>query len=196
LNYLVHLLLAGPDPDHQLGGLMGDFVKGPLPAGYPRGIAQGLHLHRRIDTFSHNNLHTRRSRNRLDPKYGHGRGIIVDIFYDHFLASSWSEYSPEPLEDFAEHVYRLLQARQHLLPDALKPVARRMTEQNWLVSYQHFEVVGRALHRISRRLSRPLPLADSAEDLLRCEDLLRSDFSEFMQEAGRFVGEEAAINRF
>jgi acyl carrier protein phosphodiesterase len=196
LNYLVHLFLAGPGHEHQLGGLMGDFVKGPIPDDLPRGIAQGLHLHRRIDTFSHTNLHTRRSRNRLDPKYGHGRGIIVDIFYDHFLASSWSEYSPEPLEDFAEHVYTLLQARQHLLPDGLKLVAARMIEQNWLVSYQHFEVVGKALHRISQRLNRPLPLAEATEDLARSEDLLKSDFREFMQEAGLFAREEVASNPF
>jgi acyl carrier protein phosphodiesterase len=196
LNYLVHLILAGPDHDHQLGGLMGDFVKGPIPENYPRGIAQGLHLHRRIDTFCHNNLHTRNSRNRLDPKYGHGRGIIVDIFYDHFLASAWSDYSPEPLEDFAEHVYQLLRTRQQLLPDGLKLVATRMIEQNWLVSYRHFEVVGKALHRISRRLSRPLPLADATEDLVRDEDLLKSDFREFMREAGRFVREETVRNPF
>ena len=192
----MHLLLAGPDHDHQLGGLMGDFVKGPITDDFPRGIAQGLHLHRRIDTFSHSNLYTRRSRNRLHPKYGHGRGIIVDIFYDHCLASSWSEYSPEPLEDFAEHVYRLLQIRQHLLPEDLKLVATRMIEQNWLVSYRHFEVVGKALHRISQRLSRPLPLADVTEELASKKDLLKSDFREFMQEAGRFAREEAVNNRF
>ena len=192
----MHLFLAGPGHDHQLGGLMGDFVKGPIPDGYPRGIAQGLHLHRRIDTFSHNNLHTRRSRNRLDPKYGHGRGIIVDIFYDHCLASAWSEFSPEPLEDFAEHVYKLLQTRQHLLPDGLKPVATRMIEQNWLVSYRHFEVVGKALQRISQRLSRPLPLAEATEDLAHNQDLLKSDFREFMQEAAQFARAETASNPF
>lgn len=192
----MHLLLAGPDHDHQLGGLMGDFVKGPIPDSYPRGIAQGLYLHRRIDTFSHSNLHTRRSRNRLDPKYGHGRGIIVDIFYDHCLASSWSDYSKEPLEDFAAHVYKLLRARQHQLPDGLKLVATRMIEQNWLVSYRHFEVVGKALHRLSQRLSRPLPLAGAIEDLARNEDSLKSDFREFMQEAGLFARAEAASNPF
>lgn len=192
----MHLLLAGPDHDHQLGGLMGDFVKGPIPDSYPRGIAQGLYLHRRIDTFSHSNLHTRKSRNRLDPKYGHGRGIIVDIFYDHCLASSWSDYSTEPLEDFATHVYKLLQARQHQLPDDLKLVATRMIEQNWLVSYRHFEVVGKALHRITQRLSRPLPLAGATEDLARNENLLKSDFREFMHEAGLFARAEAASNPF
>ena len=109
MNYLVHLYLSGPDPEHQLGGLMGDFVKGPIPAGYPEKIALGLHLHRRIDSLAQRNPHIRQSRQRLHPKFGHGRGIIVDIFYDHFLANSWSNYSPESLEVYASRVYRLLQ---------------------------------------------------------------------------------------
>jgi len=192
----VHLFLAGPDPGHQLGGLMGDFVKGPIPEDYPRAIAQGLHLHRRIDSFSHNNLHTRRSRNRLSEKYGHGRGIIIDIFYDHFLASSWSRYSPEPLEDFAKRVYELLKVHHQTLPGDLKLVAPRMIEHNWLVSYQHFEVVGKALQKISQRLSKPLPLAEATEDLTCHEKCLRADFREFMKEAAMFVNTEAANTPF
>jgi len=196
LNYLVHLFRAGPDPGHQLGGLMGDFVKGPIPADYPRAIAQGLHLHRRIDSFSQNNLHTRRSRNRLGKKYGHGRGIIIDIFYDHFLASSWSRYSTEPLEDFAQRIYKLLRTNHQTLPDDLKLVAPRMIEHDWLVSYQHFEVVGKALHRISQRLSKTLPLAEATEDLACHEQCLRTDFREFMKEAVLFTSSEAATNPF
>ena len=192
----MHLFLAGPDPGHQLGGLMGDFVKGPIPEDYPRAIAQGLHLHRRIDSFSHNNLHTRRSRNRLSEKYGHGRGIIIDIFYDHFLASSWSRYSPEPLEDFAKRVYELLKVHHQTLPGDLKLVAPRMIEHNWLVSYQHFEVVGKALQKISQRLSKPLPLAEATEDLTCHEKCLRADFREFMKEAAMFVNTEAANTPF
>ena len=175
---------------------MGDFVKGPIPEAYPRAIAQGLHLHRRIDSFSHSNHHTRRSRNRLDEKYGHGRGIIIDIFYDHFLASSWSGYSPEPLEDFARRIYALLQTHHQTLPDGLKLVVPRMIEYNWLVSYRSFEVVGKALHRISQRLSKPLPLADATEELARHEKCLRSDFREFMKEAVLFARTEAATTPF
>ena len=101
MNYLVHLYLAGTDPELQLGGLMGDFVKGPIPVDLPAGLARGLLLHRHIDSLAQSSPHTRQSRQRLQPKFGHGRGIIVDIFYDHFLASGWAEYSAIPLADYA-----------------------------------------------------------------------------------------------
>jgi acyl carrier protein phosphodiesterase len=193
LNYLVHLYLSGPDPEIQLGGLMGDFVKGRIPTDYPEKIALGLHLHRRIDSLAQNSPHTRRSRQRLDPKFGHGRGIIVDIFYDHFLAANWRDYSTSHLTSYAADVYELLQASHLQLPHGLQQVAPRMIEYNWLVSYQHREVVGKALQRIAQRLSRPLPLAEGVDDLDTHEVSLRQDFAGFMDEAKIFVQEEFGI---
>ncbi len=193
MNYLVHLYLAGPDPELQLGGLMGDFVKGPIADGFPEQLARGLHLHRRIDSLAQNSPHTRRSRQRLQPKFGHGRGIIVDIFYDHFLASSWSDYSAVPLADYADTVYRLLQANHTQLPVNFQRITPHMIEHNWLLSYQHRAVVGRALQRISQRLSRPMPLAEGIHDLAAHETALRRDFASFMTEATDFVKQQFDI---
>ena len=193
MNYLVHLYLSGSDPEIQLGGLMGDFVKGRIPTDYPEKIALGLHLHRRIDSLAQNSPHTRRSRQRLDPKFGHGRGIIVDIFYDHFLAANWRDYSPVPLESYAADFYTLLQSSHRQLPEGLKQIAPRMIEYNWLVSYQHREVVGKALHRIAQRLSRPLPLAEGVDDLVAHEGSLLEDFAGFLNEATLFVQEDFDI---
>jgi acyl carrier protein phosphodiesterase len=196
LNYLVHLYLAGEDPELQLGGLMGDFVKGPLPADYPEKITLGLQLHRRIDSLAQISSHTRQSRQRLGPQFGHGRGIIVDIFYDHFLAANWSDYSTEPLESYADRVYRLLQEHHTQLPTGLQQVALRMIEYNWLVSYRQRQVVGRALDRIAQRLSRPLPLAEGVNDLAAHEALFLHDFRGFMTEATEFVRDEFGIMDF
>jgi len=195
LNYLVHLYLSGPDPLHLLGGLMGDFVKGPLTDQYPAGITTGLRLHRQIDVLAHNSPSTRNSRRRLDAKYGHGRGIIVDIFYDHFLAAHWSDYAPQPLSAFAADIYRLLQEHEERLPEGLRAIAPRMIESDWLASYRHRQVVGRALQRIAQRLSRPLPLGDAVIDLARDEDAFLSDFREFMLEAARCTQGQQGISR-
>lgn len=172
---------------------MGDFVKGPIPTDLPDGIASGLRLHRRIDTLAHSSAHTRRSRQRLDPKFSHGRGIIVDIFYDHFLASSWADYCAQSLEGYAEDVYRLLERHYAQLPEEMQLVARRMIADNWLVSYRDREVVGRALRRISARLKRPLALEEGVADLQAHDSLLREDFKGFMSEAIDFADRELAI---
>ncbi len=175
---------------------MGDFVKGPLPADYPEKITLGLQLHRRIDSLAQISSHTRQSRQRLGPQFGHGRGIIVDIFYDHFLAANWSDYATEPLENYANKIYRLLQEHHTQLPSGLQQVALRMIEYNWLVSYRQRQVVGRALERIAQRLSRPLPLAEGVNDLAAHEELFLHDFRGFMTEATEFVRDEFGITDF
>ena len=68
-----------------------------------------------------------------------------------------------------------------------------MIEHNWLVSYQHQWVVGRALKNIAKRLSRPLPLAEGVDDLAAHDALFRQDFKGFMNEATDFVKEEFGV---
>jgi acyl carrier protein phosphodiesterase len=183
MNYLVHLYLAGPDPELQLGGLMGDFVKGPLDDCYPPGIVAGLRLHRRIDSLAATSTFCRASRQRLHPRFGHTRAVLVDIFYDHFLASHWQDFHPQPLADYAQGIYRLLRERRKILPDGLAGIAPRMEELDWLTSYRDRASVDIALKRIAARLSRPTALGEGAVELERCGEDLLGDFRGFMAEA-------------
>jgi len=180
VNYLVHLYLAGPDPEMQLGGLMGDFVKGPLDRRYPPGIIAGLQLHRRIDAFAATDEHCRSSRRRLHPRFGHTRPVLVDIFYDHFLARHWQEFHPRPLPIFAQEIYQLLAANRKILPDGLAQIAPRMTKLDWLTSYRDRASVAVALQRMAGRLSRPTAMGEGVVELERCGEELLEDFRGFM----------------
>ena len=183
MNYLVHLYLSGPDPEMQLGGLMGDFVKGPLDQHYPPGIIAGLQLHRRIDAFAATDEHCRSSRRRLHPRFGHTRPVLVDIFYDHFLAVHWQDFHPRPLPTFAREIYQLLAANREMLPAGLAQIAPRMTELDWLTSYRDRASVAVALQRIAGRLSRPTALGEGRIELERCGEELLEDFRGFMTAA-------------
>ena len=183
MNYLAHLYLAGPDPELRLGGLMGDFVKGPLDARYSPGIIAGLRLHRSIDSLAATSPYCRASRQRLHPRFGHTRAVLVDIFYDHFLAAHWHEFHPQPLTVFAADTYRLLREHHALLPEGLARIAPRMAELDWLSSYRDRASVTIALERIATRLSRPTALGDGAVELERCGEELLGDFRGFMAEA-------------
>ena len=195
MNYLVHLYLAGADPELQLGGLMGDFVKGPLDTRHPPGIVAGLRLHRRIDSLAAISPHCRASRQRLHPRFGHTRAVLVDIFYDHFLAAHWHEFHPQPLATFAADIYRLLATYSDLLPPGLAHIAPRMAEHDWLTSYRERSVVNIALQRISMRLSRPTALGDGGSELERCGEELLRDFRGFIAEAGAMAARHPLPDR-
>ena len=184
MNYLVHLYLSGPDPMVRLGNLMGDFVKGPLEeAPYPAAIIRGLRQHRDLDSYSQISPTVKISKNRIDPSFGYFRSIMIDVFYDHFLARNWAQYAAGSLEDFAEDTYRLLEEHEAMLPDKLKRVAPRMIQYNWLVSYRELEAMEIALKRIGERLSRKNPLAEGYGELLKNYGDLEIDCAQFLNEA-------------
>lgn len=187
MNYLVHLYLSDPTAGCRLGNLMGDFVKGRLDDTWPPEITRGIEQHRRVDTFAHRNEAFRRSKARLDDAYGHCKGVLVDIFYDHFLARNWHRHSAIPLEEFAQNIYRLLEEHFAMLPPGLQQVAPRMIAHNWLVSYREAETIGRVLERIAARLKRPTPIGRGIEQLHRHYAGLEADCDRFLADAKEFM---------
>jgi len=183
VNYLFHLYLAEPTEESLLGGLLGDFVKGRLDGGWPEAIRRGIELHRRIDTFAHTNPVVHRSLARIDPGYRHYRGILIDVFYDHFLANNWSRHADMPLAHFAQRVYRILERYHPMLPPGLQRIAPHMIAHHWLESYREIDTVAIVLRRLATRLSRPNPLASGGEELRRHYRELEQDFTDFLPQA-------------
>ena len=189
MNYLAHLYLAGPEPEALLGALMGDFVKGPLGERYPPAIGRALALHRRIDTFTDAHPVTARSRARVSPGRRRFAGIMVDLFYDHFLARDWDEHAEEPLDAFTSRVYALLDRHVALLPERLRSIAPRMGQFDWLGSYARIESVHAALDRMSLRITRENTLAGAAEELEVNYSAFEVDFRAFFPDVVRFAQE-------
>lgn len=187
MNHLAHLFLSDPTPGGRLGALMGDYVKGRLDESYPPEIRRGLQQHRLLDRFAESNRHFRRSRQRLCPTFRHCRGIMVDVVYDHFLARNWQDYSSMRLESFAASIYQLLEERRSTLPPALQKAAPRMVAADWLVACRETGTLDGVLRRLAARISRPTPLEQGLEELLRNYHDLENDFSRFMIEAADFV---------
>lgn len=179
MNFLFHLYLSGDDPDILTGNLMGDFVKGRIGEEYPAGLRAGMMLHRNIDSFAQNQELFRRSRNRIDRKYGLWRGVLVDLFYDHCLAREWQHYSEVPLNVYLQEARRVVELRYQFLPERMQGVLPMMFEE-WLPSYGEVEGIGRVLERMACRVRRKNPLAGGESELVRNYAGLREDFCEFM----------------
>src|SRR5262245_27623584 len=106
--------------------MMGDFVKGPLAGRYAPAITRGLILHRSIDTYTDAHALVARSRARISAARRRYAGILVDLFYDHYLARHWSDYAATALDEFTAHVYSTLLTRRELLPERLRAIALSM----------------------------------------------------------------------
>lgn len=190
MNYLAHAFLAGPQPASRLGGLLGDFVKGPLESiarHYPHDVVTGIALHRRIDSYADRHPAFRRSRQRVSALRRRFSGVMVDMFYDHLLARHWTAYCTQPLEAFSAEIYALLATNQMLLPARLAQALPGMRRDDWLASYRGIDAIGSALDRMSRyRLRRANPLAGAAEELHAGYAGYQADFRIFFADAMAF----------
>ena len=187
MNYLFHLYLSTDDPDILTGNFMGDFVKGPLGEHYPPRLRRGIELHRRIDSFAQSQPQFTRSRLRLDGKFGLYRGVLVDLYYDHFLAATWNNWSKEPLNEYLTRVRQMVQQRRSYLPERLQALLPVIFE-DMIPSYRQADGIGRALGRMANRVQRANPLAAGGEELTRHYEELYGDFLEFMPAATEFAG--------
>jgi acyl carrier protein phosphodiesterase len=186
MNFLFHMLLSGSDDQILVGNFMGDFVKGPLAGRFPERIRQGLILHRRIDSFASRDGLFRRSRLRIDPHYGLYRGVLIDLFYDHFLVTGWNDWSDEPFERFLTRTRTIIEGQRAELPGRMQPLVPVIFEE-LLPSYGEVSGIGTALERMSRRVKRANPLAGGEAELLRNYQELHADFRGFMPLVRRFA---------
>ncbi len=187
VNFLAHLYLSGDDPEIMIGNFIGDFVKGRnLTEQFGEKIACGIVLHRAIDEFTDHHEIVKRSKARLWTKYGHYSGVIVDIFYDHFLALNWKYYSTEPLEVYAARAYGHLTTHEAILPDRVKEMLPYMMQGNWLVNYARFEGMKRALSGMARRATFDSKMEQAIDDLQLQHEDFQKDFSLFFPELERF----------
>ena len=188
MNFLFHMYLSGNEPDLLTGNFMGDFVKGPLGDAYPPRIRRGLRLHRDIDSFAQRNADFQASRLRLSPDYGLYRGVLVDLFYDHFLARDWDSWSDRPFQDYLSWTRGIIDTKLTIMPRELRDFVPVIFEE-LLPSYKDVEGTAAALARISRRVRRPNPLAEGGKELTRHYEELKADFERFIIAAQRFAAE-------
>ena len=188
MNFLAHALLAGDDDNDRIGGLMGDFVKGFLPAGLPPALASGVALHRAIDSFADRHPAFAASRARISATRRRVAGVLVDLFYDHLLARDWADYGAGSLDDYTTGIYAALQRYRGVLPAPAEAVANRMQTNDWLASYRDVAAVGRAIDLMAiHRLRRPNTLTGGIEEFFADAQGFAADFRLFLPDAQAFA---------
>ncbi len=186
MNFLAHALLAGDEPALIVGGVVGDWIKGTLPGVLPADLARGVALHRAIDNFAESHPAFQRSRSRVSLERRRYAGVLVDMFYDHVLASNWSSIQLRPLDEYCKHVYRLINDRLNDLPVSSHLALNMMTKEDWLNSYALVEGISDVLARMSRRARQPNPLANGEQEFLVNVEGFTEDFYEWVDDAKVF----------
>jgi acyl carrier protein phosphodiesterase len=182
MNWLAHLYLSEPNAAFRIGNLLPDLAPASALLNLPMDYLRGVQQHRRIDAFTDSHPIFKRSIGRVDPEFRRFGGILVDMFYDHFLARDWPMFSAMPLRDFTNEVYSSFENHRHEIPAEAYGHLERMKSGDWLCSYGDFEGLAVTLGRIGLRLRKPVPLANAVSILKQHYALFEEDFSGFFVE--------------
>lgn len=179
MNHLAHLFLAGVSIESKIGNLSGDFVKGALGDRFTDGIRRGIMEHRRIDAFTDTHPVAGEFRRILIPEHGHYARVIADVFFDHFLAFFWRDYSATPLDEYLKRTFASLDPHVEAMPEGLRRVYPRMRDGAWFQSYAEFDGIWVALHYLSQRFSRSPTLELATHALVWKREPLENAFRRF-----------------
>lgn len=154
-------------------------MKGKQFENYSPLVAKGIILHREIDQYTDTHPIVSQSKDKLRLKYRHYAGVIVDMFYDHFLAKNFSQYSDTPLADFVDANYQIMQSNRETIPLKGQNMLHYMIKGNWLLNYAKPEGIHRALQGMSRRTKFKSNLEFAIQDLYQFQEPLEAEFHTF-----------------
>ncbi len=189
MNFLAHLHVADPTPESRLGNLLGDFVRGlPDDDRFSPEIWHAIKMHRHVDAFTDSDPAWKRSRDRLSPNLRRFAGIVVDVFYDHFLIKNWAQFEPSrTVVDFIAECHDDLRSVMDEAPHEAREVLALMESEGWLISYESISGIDHALYRISHRSPILVPIRNSISELEENFEAMEADFQEFYPRLLAFV---------
>jgi len=190
MNFLAHIYLSGDNDLIKIGNFMADGIRGKHFETFPMEIQKGIVLHRAIDTFTDAHPVFRTSTKKLHKRYHHYAGVIVDVFYDHFLSKNWTNYSNEDLDDYIQRFYKSLNDNTAILTEKTIYLMPYMIEQNWLLSYQTVNGIDTILTQMDSRTKNKSKMRFASEELQESYLEFEKEFTVFFEDLRAHANEK------
>ena len=190
MNFLAHIFLAYPSEPLMVGNFIADFVKGKAYQNYPEKIQLGIIMHRQIDTFTDSHPIVKQSIKTIRTDQGKFSPVVIDMFYDHFLAANWKDFHQEyTLENFTKLAFNTFDANSHYFPERVKTFFPYMKKDNWLLRYPTVEGLQKSLNGLYKRTGSISNMHKASETLLKNYEQLKSDFYNYFPLLNQFCKE-------
>lgn len=180
MNHLAHLWLAGRDDGMMTGAILADHSRGAIDPAWPRGVADGVRLHRRIDGWTDAHALQADARALFEPPLRRYAGIVLDVWFDHLLARDFEALTGHPLRAFCDEAYATLLAGDTPdLPPAHHGFVTRLARHDGLFAYTDVDHLDGVYAHIGRRLARANPMASALPVVVALERPLSRIFAAF-----------------
>ncbi len=179
MNFLAHLVLSPKETDFISGNIAADFLKGPDRKLFSRGVRNGISMHQFVDQFTDTHALVKTSKDRVKNHFRLLSGVLVDVFYDHFLAKDFEHFANISLEEFCEYIYETLEKNISELPPRLQQFVPEMIRENILFSYRKLAGIQTALTRINIRIKKKFSVGLAMAILSDIYEFLENDFRKY-----------------
>jgi acyl carrier protein phosphodiesterase len=187
MNFLAHLYFAERTPESMIGNMLADFIKGRAFQELSPPLQKAVLKHRQLDAYTDQHPVVKASASRLKEKWGRYAPVLVDVFYDHFLASQWGKFHQHTLPEYVDDLYSHYRRIKLELPEQFTIPMEKMMESGRLLSYQTVPGIEESLLRMNQRMKKNANLHLAVTELKEHYDQLNEDFQHFFPDAVEYM---------
>lgn len=179
MNFLAHQYLSYLNPNISIGNFLADFIRGNDIEDFSKEIQDGVLWHREIDRFTDTHPLVEKAVDILAQSQGRYASVIIDIYFDYFLANNWSQFCSVSLKSFTEKLYPVFRVNKQVFPEKVQPAIHSLVTHDWFFNYQYKDGIEKALYSIVRRASFENNLEQALDDLFLYKNEIEPLFLDF-----------------
>lgn len=182
MNFLAHIYLSGENDKITAGNFLADGVKGNNYNDFEPEIRKGILLHRFIDNFTDHHPLVIEAKQFFVKEFDKYSGVLIDIFFDYFLAKNFDIYSDLTLQEFASKKYKMLDRYKPLFPLKAQQFYEYMVKYNILEAYSSYEGIEKVLRGMTGRIKNKSILYNALPTFYAKETELKAIFTPFFND--------------
>ena len=158
MNFLGHSLISleideNINKETLYGNFTGDFYKGLVERiELSENLKEGIILHRIIDKTSD------RKENLLNEllaeKFGIFKGIVSDMYIDHFLSKNFNNLFNKNINDIERKILDKIKEKKNIFPKDFERTFNWLNDRNVMVNYKDIDFLDRAFQGLAKNIRR------------------------------------------
>ena len=158
MNFLGHSLISleideKENKETLYGNFTGDFYKGLVERiEISENLKEGIILHRIIDKTSD------RKENLLNEllaeKFGIFKGIVSDMYIDHFLSKNFNNLFNKNINDIERKILDKIKEKKNIFPKDFERTFNWLNDRNVMVNYKEIDFLERAFQGLAKNIRR------------------------------------------
>ena len=156
MNFLGHSLISieideSTDKKTLYGNFTGDYYKGLVDRiELSEALKDGIRLHRIIDKVSD------RKENYLNEllvdKFGIFKGIVSDMFIDHFLSKNFHKLFNKDIKLIEKKILNAIEENRNIFPKDFEKMFKWLNDRNVMSNYKDIDFLERAFEGLARNI--------------------------------------------